>query len=341
MSNRDLLLVMNMLYVMTERESDPSQDQRVSQFKNTLRTLVEGGTVAPATDPAEMQHLEKRVAELEKQNKSLAEELGSHRQMLQMTIMHLDGSLREAQALESEAIHISDKLFDNILNTPDKLQLVFPESFFYSHADRHFVYMSNRIGITYLVVVSCPWEGLLAASFKMSAYLILHQIINEKRFINSSHLIEEFEQYYMRFDGLSEQHRERLKEIGVSVFVVDKNRFEAEFASNGPDCCFAYKNTLEVVKGGRAYAEKSRDPLEVNTYKTSHLNIREQSKFYLSSIGFEEPLTAAQGQTTSLQALLTEACAKDMPTQQQVVTNFFHSHQANPTFDILLLGLKF
>ncbi len=354
MSNRDFMLVMNMLYFLMEKRDDEQSDvaPQIEQFKGALQALVEGKDIpsmqAGAESPRDDAAQKEEVEGLERKIKSLREELSSNQQMMQMTITHMTDELERKKKAQKIANSLSEQLFERSLNVGQKLRLVFPESFCHtaSSGDQsHFMYMSNRIGITYLVVVGTPWEGILASQFRMASYLILNQVINEKRFINSSHLVEEFEKACSLFEGFDEEQRKQLADIKVSVLIIDKNRFEAEFSSNGPSCFCAYKNTLEETKGGLINGEGSVDGLEINKYRTSHLNIREQSRFYLSSFDQEATFLSRQEEEKvySLSELLQRICSSDMNTQNQKVKAFFeqHTNQTSPEGQHLLLGLKF
>ncbi len=200
-----------------------------------LETTVENRQVIELE--AQLAQTKLDLAQLQKEHKALLlqcdglrEESESMRAMFAMTYEFMQQA-NPAAGLAEMATSLRT-LREQFFFPQDKLTALLPGTLFLAQAspnapDGVATFLLEKFGIPHLVIVANPFTGIQAAIFNVLTGFALQQIVATRRYVNSSELIDEFQQFVQTAFG----HLEHSVEACAAI--VDGQNRELEFSSTG------------------------------------------------------------------------------------------------------------
>ena len=235
--------------------------------------------------------LEGQIVSLKEQIEVLTEENNrlANREMaaLKEVSQTVENPAQQVVGLE-ESLTLTQQFNKSYFKNYERIEEQFPQSFYFSYPSQeyngHVMHMTEKFGITYLVMVRSPFQGLAGQIFNMVANFTLSNVIRTKKYINSSRLIEEF-LYAIRpvLMLIGGEHQE--EEIKLCVSLVDVTNLEIEYASNGSSLYYVQRGELKKI-----YSESQHDQTKSvkkfglnNSYQVKKLNLLKKDKLIFLS----------------------------------------------------------
>jgi len=194
------------------------------------------------------------LAGLQKEHKSLLlqceglrEESESMRAMFAMTYEFIQQANPAADL--AEMVTSLRTLREQFFFPQDKLAALLSGTLFLAQAspdapDGVATYLIEKFGIPHLVVVTNPFTGIQAAIFNVLTGFALQQIVATRRYINSSELIDEFQQFVQTaFSHLEHP-------VEACAVIVDGQNRELEFSSTGAALFTRSGGQIDQYTGG-------------------------------------------------------------------------------------------
>jgi cell division septum initiation protein DivIVA len=292
---------------------------------------------------AHLQMFQMTIDYLEQQARPMEGELATLRQHVQVVEEELATVRRQYQQPAEEALRVASGAAQTHFYPLPKLKALFADAFYVSHPEftnGNVFCMAEKLGIVYLAMVKTPYSGLRGEMFALISNFYLHSIISNQKYINSSRLIERYNEF---LTSLAEHTQAvNLADVQVAVCLIDTQNCEVEFSTTGFPIYTLINGAVNEYHGG-ASGLASGAVLQANTYKVKKLNVRKGGYLLLSSEALDANYVAPSDSTLSLCEAVLEACAAPAGMGASVLTDFLRSHapQDRNNKDFLLAGVKF
>lgn len=231
MENRDLKLVLNVIDYLIADEKSNGHSLDLPKGRNVADILLginpnkrNGAIQQKAIQPLERANTNE-IMQLKNEVAALKQRLQTEQQRAETAEkqwQHLKDNLKSAEAIATA----TNELF---AFSAGRLEHYFPESFCAARPEAtqngNVFFVTEKFGITYLVMLASNLNGLEGANFALASRFALQQIIHTQRYLNPAKLIEEFEHFVA---GIAPTQT-----FKMSVCLMDKQNLEVEFADNG------------------------------------------------------------------------------------------------------------
>lgn len=250
--------------------------------------------------------------------------------------------------LLKKSLMLTNSVTTHFFDVKTRLSELFSDSMYISYPDEHyngnFIFITEKFGLVYMVLVKAIFEGLEGQTFAMASNFILNDIIRVRKFVNPSRLIEEYIQHVRGALPVLEDAARYPLQAGACL--IDQLNYEVEYAGTSFPVYAFYGHTLESIRGGLSSAEEQagRRYPGGNKYKVHKIKLMKGSSLFLSSLEFEHQRQLPNGSTETLGEAVKAVARQPHEARQERLLEFFRSYatqQPGKPKDFLLTGLTF
>lgn len=232
---------------------------------------------------------------IRRQEGIMREQITSYVDMFRMTINYLDGQVKDLQdanrALQERyqgpteaSLSLASSASQAYFNPLPKLKALFSEAVYSTYppngSNGNAFCVAEKFGIIYLILVKSPYTGLQGETFAMIASYFLQNVIATQKYINSSRLIEKFEEFVGTMGNFTQVIARN--EVQIGVCLVDNLNCEVEFSTTGFPVYAMQGNVVNEYHGGYSSVQSPQQP-GTGAYKVKKLSLRKGSYLIMSS----------------------------------------------------------
>jgi ligand-binding sensor domain-containing protein/serine phosphatase RsbU (regulator of sigma subunit) len=250
----------------------------------------------------------------------------------------------------TDSINYAKRIQDALLPQQVKIQAILPNHFIlYMPRDivsGDFYWFSHKKDLTFLAAIDCTGHGVPGAFVSIMADAALNQIINHQNFTQPHEILTLLDKKIR--ENLKQQHTQSRDGMDIALCMIDHRAQKLHFSGAHRPLFYFQEGKLHEVKatarsiGGFA---SERDRRTLPSFEQVSIDIRQSTRFYLSSDGYQDQFGGPEGRKLmkkGFKRLLEHIQPLSFSLQEEELRRCFYewkgkNHQVD---DVLVIGFE-